>query len=83
MTTQSKRNRQGKNKTREEIGKGNQITALRFQTGGQHQTSPATLRGLQGVERNGYLQGLERNNYLQGLERNSYPQGLEDGCGIG
>ena len=31
-------------KTREEIGKGNQMTALRFQTGGRHQTSPAALR---------------------------------------
>ena len=31
--------------TREEIGKGNQMTALRFQTGGKHQTSPASLRG--------------------------------------
>ena len=33
----SKRTRQ--KKTREEIGKGNQMTALRFQTGGWHQTS--------------------------------------------
>ena len=32
-------------KTREEIGKGNQMTALRFHTGGRHQTSPASLRG--------------------------------------
>ena len=39
----SKRTRQ-KN-TREEIGKGNQMTALRFQTGERHQTSPASLRG--------------------------------------
>ena len=39
----SKRTRQ--EKTREEIGKGNQMTALRFQTGGRHQTSPASLRG--------------------------------------
>ena len=31
-------------KTREETGKGNQTTALRFQTGGK-QTSPASLRG--------------------------------------
>ena len=36
-------------KTREEIGKGNQMTALRFQTGGGHQTSPASLRGVQKV----------------------------------
>ena len=28
-------------KAKEEIGKGNQMTALRFQTGGRHQTSPA------------------------------------------
>ena len=31
--------------TREEIAKWNQMTALRFQTGGRHQTSPASLRG--------------------------------------
>ena len=33
-------------KTREEIVKWNQMTALRFHTGGRHQTSPASLRGL-------------------------------------
>ena len=32
-------------RTREEIVKWNQMTALRFQTGGRHQTSPASLRG--------------------------------------
>ena len=32
-------------KTREEIGKWNQMTAQRFQTGGGHRTSPASLRG--------------------------------------
>ena len=32
-------------RTREEIVKWNQMTALRFQTGGRHQTSPAYLRG--------------------------------------
>ena len=31
--------------TREEIAKWNQMTALRFQTGGRHQTSPDSLRG--------------------------------------
>ena len=30
---------------RDEIGKGNQMTALRFQTRGRHQTSPASLSG--------------------------------------
>ena len=30
-------------KTREETVKWNQMTALRFQTGGRHQTSPASL----------------------------------------
>ena len=30
---------------REEIAKWNQMTALRLQTGGRHQTSPASLRG--------------------------------------
>ena len=32
-------------RTREEIAKWNRMTALRFQTGGRHQTSPASLRG--------------------------------------
>ena len=32
-------------RTREEIAKWDQMTALRFQTGGRHQTSPASLRG--------------------------------------
>ena len=32
-------------RTREEIVKWNQMTALRFQTGGRHQTSSAFLRG--------------------------------------
>ena len=32
-------------RTGEKIAKWNQMTALRFQTGGRHQTSPATLRG--------------------------------------
>ena len=31
-------------RTREEIAKWNQMTALRFQTEGRHQTSPASLR---------------------------------------
>ena len=33
-------------RTREETEKWNQTTALRFQTGGRHQTSPASLQGL-------------------------------------
>ena len=32
-------------RTREEIAKWNQMTALRVQTGGRHQTSPASLQG--------------------------------------
>ena len=32
-------------RTREEIAKWNQMTALRFQTGRRHLTSPASLRG--------------------------------------
>ena len=32
-------------RTREDIAKWNKMTALRFQTGGRHQTSPAYLRG--------------------------------------
>ena len=35
----------GLGRTREEIAKWNQMTALRFQTGGRHSTSPASLRG--------------------------------------
>ena len=35
----------GLGRRREEIAKWNQMTALRFQTGGRHQTSPASLRG--------------------------------------
>ena len=34
-------------RTREEIAKWNQMTALRFQTGGRHQASKASLRGRQ------------------------------------
>ena len=33
-------------RTREEIAKWNQMAALRFQTEGRHQTSPASLRGI-------------------------------------
>ena len=33
-------------RTREEIAKWNQMTALRFQTEGRHQTSSASLRGI-------------------------------------
>ena len=32
-------------RTRKEIVKWNQMIALRFQTGGRHQTSPASIRG--------------------------------------
>ena len=39
-------------RTREEIAKWNQMTALRFQTGGgRHQTSPASLRESVKLER--------------------------------
>ena len=48
----SKRTRQ--KKTRQEIGKGNQMTALRFQTGGRHQTSPASLGGGGGQLKTGF-----------------------------
>ena len=34
---------------REEIAKWNQMTALRFQTRGRHQTSPASLRGTEAI----------------------------------
>ena len=38
-------------RTREEIAKWNQMTALRFQTGGRHQTSPPSLWGHQKHDR--------------------------------
>ena len=41
-------------RTREEIAKWNQMTALRFQTGGRHQTSPASLQGERGGGREGW-----------------------------
>ena len=44
MTRQKEQEDQAE-KTREEIGKGNQKTALKFQTGERHQTSPASLQG--------------------------------------
>ena len=34
-------------RTREEIAKWHQMTALRFQIGGRHQTCPASLWGMQ------------------------------------
>ena len=37
-------------RTSEEIAKWNQMTALRFQTEGRHQTSPASLRRAGGGE---------------------------------
>ena len=45
MTRQKEQEDQAE-KTREEIGKGNQMTALRFHTGKGHQTSPASLQGI-------------------------------------
>ena len=36
-------------KKREQIAKWHQMTALRFQTGGRHQTSPVTLGGGEGL----------------------------------
>ena len=44
MTRQKEQEDQAE-KTREETGKGNQMTALRFQTGERHQSSPASLWG--------------------------------------
>ena len=47
-------------RTREEIAKWNQMTALRFQTGGRHQTPTASLRGSKEVYNN--KNGMERSN---------------------
>ena len=49
-------------RTREEIVKWNQMTALRFQTGERHQSSPASLRGREEVEG---LWLLERGLHLK------------------
>ena len=48
-------------RTREEIEKWNQMTALRFQTGGRHQTSPASVRGLNITYKKKKLQQLCQN----------------------
>ena len=40
-------------RTREEIAKWSQMTALRFHTGGRHQTSPASLWGFLSCEVSG------------------------------
>ena len=45
MTRQKEQEDWAEKNKREEIGKGNQMTALRFQTGVGHQTSPASLWG--------------------------------------
>ena len=47
-------------RARKEIVKWNQTTALRFKTGGRHQTSPASLRG-----RKGKVMGRESNVYIK------------------
>ena len=38
----------GRRTSEEKLAKWNEMTALRFQTGRRHQTSPASLRGLRG-----------------------------------
>ena len=47
-------------RTREEIVNWNQMTALRFQTGGRHPTSPASLRELD----TGTAQGKMLRNHI-------------------
>ena len=54
-------------KTREEIGKGNQMTALRFQTGGGHQTSPASLRGKQQQNNHVFINGFNSLTITSGM----------------
>ena len=49
---------------REEIAKWNQMTALRFQTGGRHQTSPASLQGLSLVARGSAVQITLKSSIL-------------------
>ena len=54
-------------RTREEIVKWNHMTALRFQTGERHQTSPASLRG-SGV---GARQQQNRPTWLKEMNQNT------------
>ena len=50
--------------TRQEIAKWNQMTALRFQTGGKHQTSPASLRSTRPITRNKISKNKKQNNNI-------------------
>ena len=65
-------------RTREEIAKWNQMTALRFQTGGRHQTSPASLRGRFADDTDG-LAGEEEElaNLVERLDKASTACGME------
>ena len=65
MTRPGKKEKEKKTK-REEIGKGNPMTALRFQTGEWHQTSPASLRGSEREREGG---GRERERAPRERER--------------
>ena len=45
MTRQNEQRTRLWRRTKQQMGKGNQMTALRFQAGGKHQTFPASLPG--------------------------------------
>ena len=57
-------------RTREEIAKWNKMTALRFETGGRHQTSPASPRGSkpEGSESWSHSQNRTLNLWLSYME---------------
>ena len=61
-------------RTREEIAKWNQMTALRFQTGGRHQTSPASLRG--GSEQHQEMHEKEERKNWIGEQRSEIEENL-------
>ena len=54
-------------RTREEMVKWNQMTALRFQTGGRHRTSPASLRGP--AKQSALLEGMSIVNKMEGQRK--------------
>ena len=66
-TTRQKGQKAEAEKTKEEIGKGNQMTALRFQTGGGHQTSPASLQGKQQQKNHVFINGFNSLTITSGI----------------
>ena len=63
-------------RTRDEIAKWNQMKALGFQTGGRHQTSPASLRG--NKSRNKSFGGLNREVISYGVDTTQFKVSSSD-----